>query len=195
MVNLIWLFLILIGIMVAALNGNIDAVSSAAFSAAAYAINICVKITGMMALWLGFFKLAEKSGLIGIIGRLASPLIGKLFPGLSRQDPAFQAIVMNVSANFLGLGNAATPFGLKAMQHLQEANPKKDTASSHMITFLVMNTSALTLMPALVISLRAQAGSVMPGEIVGAAFLSTLCGWTFALCFDRVLRYIHFRRR
>ena len=193
MVNLIWLFLIMTGIIVAAFNGNLNEVSSAVFAAAANAVNICIKITGVMALWLGLFKLAEKSGLIGVLGSLAAPLIGKLFPELSRKDPAFEAIVMNLSANFLGLGNAATPFGLKAMQHLQALNPDKDTASPAMITFLVMNTSALTLIPALVVSLRAQAGSVIPGEIIGATFLATTSGWLFAICFDRILRLIYFR--
>ena len=193
MVNLVWLFLILVGVIVAAINGNINAVSSAAFAAASSAVSLCIKITGIMALWLGLFKLAEKSGLVNILGNLASPLIGRLFPSLSRRDPAFQAIVMNVSANFLGLGNAATPFGLKAMQLLQEKNPEKDTASPAMITFLVMNTSALTLIPALVISLRSQAGSVMPGEIIGATFLATLCGWTFAIVLDRILRYFYYK--
>lgn len=194
MVNVIWLGLLVIGIIAGALNGNIDAVSNAVFESAGQGIKITLEIAGVMAVWMGLLKLAEKSGLVNILSRLARPLISRLFPGLPKNHPAMGSIVMNIVANLLGLGNAATPFGLKAMEELQRLNPQKEVASSHMITFLALNTSSITLIPAMVISLRAQAGSANPGEIISATILASTCGALFAILFDRLLRSYYQRK-
>ncbi|MGI5892224.1 MAG: nucleoside recognition domain-containing protein [Bacillota bacterium] len=194
MVNIIWIILIASGIIIGSINGNIDAVTEATFLASANAVKIAIEITGVLALWMGLLKIAEKSGLVEKIASLAGPLVKKLFPDLPKDHPANFAIVMNLAANFLGLGNAATPFGLKAMQHLQDLNHEKDAASPSMITFLALNTSSVTLIPMMVISLRAQAGSVAAGEIIGPTIIATCCGAVFAISFDRILRKWYFRK-
>jgi spore maturation protein A len=128
------------------------------------------------------------------LGKMIAPVVRRLFPDVPREHPAFSSIVMNISANLLGLGNAATPFGLKAMEHLQALNSDKLSASPAMITLLVMNTSCITFIPSMVISLRVAAGSTNPTIIIGATFLSSLIGLSFALVADRLLRRHYFRR-
>ncbi len=188
-VNLIWLLLLLVGIGVGVANGQVDAVSNAIFTAAAQGVKITIEITGVLALWMGLLKLAERSGLVNLLASLAAPIVGRLFPQIPRDHPAFGAIIMNLSANLLGLGNAATPFGLKAMEHLQSLNPHPEQASPAMATFLALNTSSFTLVPAMVISLRAQAGSAAPAEIIGATIVATGCGVLCALTLDRIFRW------
>ncbi len=195
MLNFIWLILLAGGIIYAMLNGTIDAITSAAFKASGDAITIAIDICGMLCLWLGILKLAEKAGLINGVAKLISPIIRLLFPDLAKDSPAFGAIIMNIAANLLGLGNAATPFGLKAMEHLQAVNPNPQVASPAMITFLVLNTSGITLIPTLVISLRAQAGSLNPSEIIVPAIIATTIGTIFAIIFDRLLRHLYFRSK
>jgi spore maturation protein A len=187
-VNLIWLILLLSGILTAGLNGNIEIVTESAFQAAQTGVKISFEIIGVMTLWLGLLKLAEKSGLVQLISRMVRPLAVLLFPSIPKESPALGSIIMNLSANILGLGNAATPFGLKAMAQLQELNHDKNVASDAMITFLALNTSCITLIPAMVISLRVQEGSANPVEIVGTTILATACGMTCAICADIVLR-------
>lgn len=194
MVNLIWLLLLLGGIAAGAAGGNIDAVSNAVFASAAQGIRITLEIAGVMAIWMGLLKLAERSGMVNILAAIARPLISRLFPDLPKNHPALGSIVMNMTANFLGLGNAATPFGLKAMEQMQKVNPMPDQASAPMITFLALNTSSFTLIPALVISLRAQAGSQAPGEIISATLLASACGASFAVFFDYLFRR-YYRRK
>lgn len=189
MLNIIWLFLLGGGILFAAINGNIEAVTEAAFAATADVVSLALNMCGVLCLWLGMLKLAEDAGLVRIIARVISPLVRRLFPEVPRDHPAIFAIVMNIAANMLGLGNAATPFGLKAMEQLQKLNPDKDTASNSMITFLALNTSCITLVPTLVISLRAQAGSALPTDIIAPTVTATAVGTCFAICFDRYLRY------
>ena len=193
-VNLIWLLLLVSGVAYAAMYGNIDAVTAAIFSAAGQGISITLEIAGVLALWMGLLKLADRSGLVRILAKLSAPLVARLFPDVPRNHPAFGAIVMNLAANFLGLGNAATPFGIKAMTEMQKLNPNKDIASAPMITFLVMNTSSFTLVPAMVISLRVQAGSAAPAEIIGATALASGCAMLFALLVDFLVRQYNRRR-
>ncbi|MCL1817041.1 MAG: spore maturation protein [Clostridiales bacterium] len=189
MLNIIWLVLLGGGVLYAALNGNIDAVSQAAFAAAGDAVRLGIEMCGVLCLWLGLLKLAEDAGLIRLFARMITPVARLLFPAIPKDDPAISVIVMNIAANMLGLGNAATPFGLKAMEHLQRLNPQKDTASAPMITMLVLNTSGITLIPTLVISLRSQAGSMNPTEIVGATIIASTCGACFAVILDAILRH------
>ncbi|MBQ9992401.1 MAG: spore maturation protein [Firmicutes bacterium] len=188
MVNIIWLLLLLSGVIAAMLNGNIESITNAVFSSSSDAVSITINIIGSLCLWMGLLKLAEESGLIELLARLAAPIAGWLFPSVPKNHKAISSIMMNLGANILGLGNAATPFGLKAMEELQELNKQKDTASDAMITFMALNTSCITLLPATVISLRVQAGSQNAAEIVIASVLSTSVGMLAAVFLDRFLR-------
>lgn len=188
MMNWLWFALLGVGLVLGAATGQMEQVTEAAFSAAGEAINMSINLAGMMCLWLGMLNIAEKSGLTDKLARCIAPLIGLLFPSLPRRGAAREMIVMNVSANLLGLGNAATPFGLKAMTELQKLNPQPARASAAMITLLAMNTASLTLLPTLVISLRAAAGSSAPGIIILPTFLASLTGLLFALALDAALR-------
>ncbi len=188
MLNIIWLLLLVSGIIVAALNGNIEVVSQAALGAARDAVEVCFNLIGIMALWLGIMKIAEKGGLIQLLAYLLNPLLKRLFPSIPAGHPAMGAIVLNLSANMLGLGNAATPFGMKAMQEMQRLNGGRDQASAAMCTFLALNTSCITLVPATIIGIRVSCGSVDPTEIVGACIFATCCASAVAISLDWLLR-------
>ncbi|MGE4271661.1 MAG: nucleoside recognition domain-containing protein [Desulfitobacterium sp.] len=188
MVNAIWLFMLVIGIIVAALNGRIDVVTESAMAAAELGVETAFGLIGVMSLWLGLMKLAEDAGFIKALARFFGPAIRRLFPTLREDSPALGAIIMNLSANVLGLGNAATPFGLKAMQELQKENPHPDTASPAMITFLALNTSCITLVPATIIAIRMKAQSVNPTEIIGPTIIATGCAMTLAIIADYLIR-------
>lgn len=188
MVNAIWLFMLATGIIVAAINGRIDAVTVSAMQAAELGVETALALIGVMSLWLGIMKLAEEAGFIRALARLFSPVIRKLFPTLKPDSPALGAIIMNLSANILGLGNAATPFGLKAMQELQKENPNPEVASPAMITFLALNTSSITLIPATIIGVRLKAQSVNPTEIIGTTIFATGSAMTLAILVDYLIR-------
>lgn len=188
MLNLVWAGLLVVGVAVAVARGNADMITETAMTAADSAIQILIGLLGVMVLWLGLSRVAEDAGLVKSLARLVQPVLQRLFPTIPRDHPAMGAITMNISANMLGLGSAATPFGLKAMQHLQELNPEKETASDPMITFLVLNTSGVTLVPAVIIGLRAQHGSANPAEIMLPVLLATLCSTAVGLGLDRLIR-------
>jgi len=188
MLNWLWFFLLGAGILYGAVAGNLDAVTEAAFSAAAEAVTMCIGLCGMICLWLGILKIAAESGLTDKLARLLSPLIARLFPGVPRNSAAFELIVMNISANLLGLGNAATPFGLKAMTELQKYNPVPERATAPMVTLLALNTAGITFLPTTVISLRMAAGSSQPASIILPTFLASLTGMLFAVALDAALR-------
>ena len=188
MLNWVWFGLLATGMFFAAAGGNMEQTTAAAFSAASDAVLLILEICGLLCLWMGMLRIAERSGLVDVLARLISPLARRLFPSVPPQHPAFSAIVMNIAANLLGLGNAATPFGLKAMEYLQTLNPQPDTASAPMITLLAMNTSCITLLPTMVISLRLSAGSAEPTAIIGATMLASSIGFVFALLLDRAIR-------
>ena len=139
------------------------------------AVTISLELIGLMALWLGIMKLAEDSGLVTFLARLVRPIVHFLFPGIPREHPAVGAMLMNISANMLGLDNAATPLGLKAMKELQTLSEDKDTATDDMIMFLAINTSSVTLIPFTIMALRASTGSANPQIILGPALLATTC--------------------
>ncbi len=161
------------------------------FSAAALAFEVSLGLTGILAMWLGLMKIGERAGVIGFFGRLVSPLFCRLFPGVPKGHPAMGSIFMNVSANMLGLDNAATPLGLKAMQELQSLNKEKDTATDAMIMFLILNASGLCFIPISIMMYRAQAGAANPTDvflpILLATFVSTLVG-IVALCLKQRIR-------
>ncbi|MGI6434897.1 MAG: nucleoside recognition domain-containing protein [Syntrophomonadaceae bacterium] len=195
MLNLIWLVLLASGILVAAWHGNIEVVTTAALTAARDAVEVCFNLVGIMALWLGIMKIAESGGLINGLARLLRPLMIRLFPSVPPHHPAMGAIILNLSANVLGLGNAATPFGMKAMQGLEELNPHPGVASEAMCTFLALNTSCITLLPATIIGVRASFHSVNPTEIVGPCILATAASMTIGVSLDYWFRRRNRRRR
>lgn len=184
MLNFIWLLLLASGIIVAALNGNIEVVTEAALGAAKGAVEVCFDLIGIMALWLGIMKIAEKGGMVKSLARLMRPVMVKLFPSVPPDHPAMGTIILNLSANMLGLGNAATPFGMKAMQELQELNSQSDEASEAMCTFLALNTSCITLIPATIIGVRLSFESSNPTEIVGPCIFATAIAMTIAVSLD-----------
>ena len=189
-INYIWLFFLLAGIGYAGINGRIETVTYGAISGAETAVTLAFKLIGVMCLWLGLMKIAERAGLINLFSWLLGPVIRLLFPGVPKGHPALGAIVMTVSANMLGLGNAVTPFGIKAMQHLQELNPRKEIATPAMCTLLALCTTGFTLVPATIIALRSAAGSVNPAEIVGVTVLTSMVATLAALTADFLCRFI-----
>lgn len=192
MVNIIWVGMLLIGIIVAAINGNIEAVTAAALNGAQTAVDFALGLIAIMAFWLGVMKVAEAAGLVRLLARLVKPLTTFLFPGVPRDHPAMGAIIMNLSANVLGLGNAATPMGLIAMKELQKLNKATpNTASEAMCTFLALNTSCITIIPATIIGIRIKAGSANPTEIVGTTIFATATAMTVAVLIDRILRRLY----
>lgn len=194
MINLIWLVMILAGIILAGITGQPEIVTQAAFEAAQTAVKYAFELIGIMSLWLGLMKVAEEAGIIKAFAQLLRPFTKYLFPSVPQEHPAMGFILMNFSANLLGLGNAATPFGLKAMQELQNLNLNKNTASEAMCTLLAMNTSCITLLPATVIGIRIAAGSTNPTEIVSTTLFATTVGMTVALLTDYLMRQ-YYRRK
>ncbi|MFY8215377.1 MAG: nucleoside recognition domain-containing protein [Chthoniobacterales bacterium] len=176
MLNYIWLGLVLAAVALGAIQGNLADVTTGAFDAAKSAVmNIALPLAGLMAFWLGLMRLAEKSGIVAVIARALRPLMSWLFPDVPKDHPAIGAIVMNMAANMLGLANAATPLGLRAMQLLEKLNPHPGTATNAMCTFLAINTSSVQLIPATAVALLAAAGSTRPFDIVGTALVATIC--------------------
>jgi spore maturation protein A len=175
MLNYIWMGMLIIGFAIGILTGRVDAVTKAAMDSAQNAVELSIGLLGIMCLWTGLMNIAHKSGMIRYISRLVKPVMSFLFPQIPKGHPAMGAIVMNLVANFLGLGNAATPLGLKAMGELQKLNPAKDTSTDSMIMFLVLNTSAIQLIPATIIAVRSAAGSENPAEIVGTIWIASIC--------------------
>jgi len=188
MINIIWAGLILIGFLVGAINGNIDQVTTAAIENAKTAVELAFGLIGVMAMWLGIMKIAEDSGLIKIISKALKPVMVLLFPDVPPDHPAMGAMIMNISANILGLGNAATPFGLKAMEELQKLNRKKDTATDAMVTFLAINTSSVTLIPASAIAILSAAGAKNPTEIIGPTIIATTMSTAAAIMAAKTLQ-------
>ncbi len=175
MLNYVWFGIILISVVVGAFTGKIEAVTEAAISSAETAVEIALGFIGIMALWLGMMKIAEESGLVELIAKVVRPITVRLFPDVPPDHPAIGSIVLNMAANILGLGNAATPLGLKAMQELQEINPKKDTATNAMCTFLAINTSSVQLiLPATVVGLMGVYSSQIFLPTILATSLSTI---------------------
>ena len=198
--NYIWIAFFLIAFVVAVgrtlFAGDLGVwsdIMSASFTSAAGAFEISLGLTGGLSLWLGLMKIGERAGVIAVFGRLVSPLFCRLFPGVPKGHPAMGSIFMNVSANMLGLDNAATPLGLKAMQELQDLNRQKDTATDAMIMFLVLNASGLCFIPISIMMYRAQAGAANPTDvflpILLATFISTLVG-IVALCIKQRIRLL-----
>ncbi len=206
MINTIWIVLMGGGILVAAFQClgldyssatglvmspsfvPLTDLTKALFVSAKAAVNLAIGLIGIMALWLGLMKIAEESGLVKIFARAVRPIMIRLFPDVPADHPAMGAMVMNIAANMLGLGNAATPLGLKAMQELQSLNKVKDTATNAMATFMALNTSSVTFIPATVIGIRAAANAANPAEIIGPVILATGVSTTVAIIMIKLLQ-------
>lgn len=187
MLNYVWAGMLLVGFAVGVVNGRLEEVTQAAFASAGNAVELCIGLMGIMCLWSGLMKVMEKSGIIRVLARIGSPVMSLLFPRLAGNKKAQGAIVMNLAANFMGLGNAATPLGIKAMEELQKANGGGDTASDSMCMFLVLNTSAIQLIPATVIAIRMDAGSSAPSEIMACVWFASLCATMAGIAAVRLL--------
>ena len=195
--NYIWVAFFLVAFVIAAVKllfwGDYDvfpAMMDSTFSSSKTAFEISLGLTGVLSLWMGVMKIGEKGGVVNVLARLLSPIFTKLFPDIPKGHPVTGSIFMNIAANMLGLDNAATPLGLKAMEQMQELNTKKDTASNPMIMFLVLNTSGLTLIPVSIMVYRAQMGAAQPTDIfipiLLATFFSTIVGIIITSLFQRI---------
>jgi spore maturation protein SpmA len=185
--NYIWLALVLLAVAIGGATGHMKEVTDGAFDGAKTAVTIALGLIGIMALWLGVMRLAERAGLVQKIARGLRPLLRRLFPNVPAEHPAMGAMVMNMSANMLGLGNAATPLGLRAMRDLEKLNPHPGSATNAMCTFLAINTASVQLIPTTAIAILVAAGSHRPTAIVGTALLATLCAASVAIISVKLL--------
>ena len=195
--NYIWIAFFLVAFAVALVRlifmGDTEvfpAIMNSTFASAKTAFEISLGLTGVLSLWLGIMRIGEKGGVVNVVARWLAPVFSKIFPDIPKGHPVTGTIFMNFAANMLGLDNAATPMGLKAMEQLQELNPKKDTATNPMIMFLVLNTSGLTLVPISVMVYRAQMGAAQPTDvfvpILLATFFSTVVGLIITCLYQRI---------
>lgn len=190
MVNIIWGVFILVGIIYGLFSGNVKTVNDILISSGKTSIEIIMEMIPVLVVWMGLMEIAEKSGLLTLISQKLSKVLRILFPTIPKDNKALGYIASNVAVNMAGLGSAATPFGLKAMEELQKINPKKDTASDAMITFLVLNTGGVTIIPTTIIALRTLHKSANPNEIIITCILAT-----FISCFCGLLLDYFIRRR
>lgn len=188
MVSIIWVFLIVSGIVYSFFTGNIETINSSILTNAKSGLDLIMQILPMLVLWSGLMQIAEDSGLLNKFSNLLYPLLSKLFPSLPKDNPALGYVASNIAANAIGLGSAATPFGLKAMQCMQELNEKKDTATDAMITFLILNTSGVTIIPTTILAMRSSYESLMPTEIIMTSLIATICSSFFGLLLDYFIR-------
>jgi len=173
MINYIWFFLIFCGILVGLLSGNGETISKAIINASGNTVTFIIELTGIMCFWCGVMKVAENSGLTEKISKLLKPVLKLIFKEAAKDEKALGAIVMNLTANMMGLSNAATPFGIKAMEEMDRLNRDKETASNDMALFLVLNATCIQLIPSTIISIRAACNSANPGIIILPTLVST----------------------
>ena len=189
MINYIWGVFILLGVIISIIKGD-NNLTNNLITSGTKGIDIIINLVPLMCLWLGTMKIADSSGLLNIISNKLSKIIRVVFPEIPKGDPAIAYISSNIVMNMLGLGNAATPFGIKAMTRLKELNNNSDIASRSMITFLVINTSSVTIIPTTVISLRIASGSNSPTEIMTACIITTFLSSFIGLLIDRLFYFI-----
>ncbi|MDF2540971.1 MAG: putative rane protein [Herbinix sp.] len=194
MLNYLWGFMIVIGITLGVLRGNIGEVSNATINSSKEAVMLCITMLGIMSMWTGIMQVARKAGLIAALTKALRPFIHFLFPDIPREHVVNEHIASNMIANFLGLGWAATPMGLMAMQELKKLNNDKDRASTDMCTFLIINISSLQLIPVNVIAYRSQYGSANPAEILGAAIVATTVSTLVGIIFSVTARKLSRRK-
>ena len=188
MVSYIWFFLIIIGVVYSFLTGNIGNINESILTNGNEALELMLSIFPVIVLWSGIMKIAEDAGMLKQFAAFLEPILSRLFPSVPKDNPSLGYIASNIAANMMGLGSAATPFGLKAMVELQKINEKKDTASVPMITFLVLNTAGVTVVPTTVLALRIAHGSLNPSEIIIPGTISTFCSCIGAVLIDYFIR-------
>jgi spore maturation protein A len=191
MVNYVWVFMTVIGVVFALFNGTMEAVNKAVFDGAKEAVTLCIGLISVLVFWLGMMRIAEESGLLERLSRLFRPLVKILFPEVPPNHPAMGYILSNMISNMFGLGNAATPLGIKAMEELKKLNGGKNSASRSMVTFLAINTASITIIPTTVIAIRINYHSVSPTEIVVPTIIATIISAIGAILIDR---YFYYRR-
>ena len=191
MVNIIWGIFIIIGVLYSLFTGNIELINNEIIESGNSAIGLILDIMPLLIIWMGLMQIAEKSGLIDKIAHLMTPILSKIFPSVPKDHEALGYIASNIAINMAGLGSAATPFGLKAMEKLEELNPDKKKATSAMITFLVLNTSGVTIIPTTIISLRLASGSANPTAVIPTCILATACSSIAGLTIDYFIRRSH----
>ena len=188
MLNYIWFGLMAIALVVAAFSGTADAVTKGAIDSAKTAVEISIGLVGIMTLWLGIMRIAEAAGLVTLLGRALRPISRILFPEVPPEHPAIGAIVMSIAANMLGLNNAATPFGIKAMEELQTLNAEKETATNPMVIFMAMNTAGVQLVPATMLGVLVAAGSTNPTAIISTTLVATATGTVISIIVAKILQ-------
>ncbi len=188
MINIIWGIFIIVGIFYSIINGRAMEINNEIISSGTAAFDLIFDMMPLLVIWMGLMKIAEKSGLIKKIAQIMTPLLSFLFPKIPKGHESIGYIASNVAVNMAGLGSAATPFGLKAMQKLQELNPDKKRATTSMITFLVLNTGGVTIVPTTIISLRLMYGSANPTIIIPTCILATICAGIGGLTLDYIIR-------
>jgi spore maturation protein A len=191
MVNYIWVAMTVIGIVFALFNGTMEDVNKAVFSGAKEAVTLCIGLISVLVFWLGMMRIAEESGLLEKLSKLFRPLVKRLFPEVPTNHPAMGYMLSNMISNMFGLGNAATPMGIKAMEELKKLNGGKNSASRSMVTFLAINTASITIIPTTVIAIRMTYNSASPTEIVVPTIIATILSAFGAVLIDR---YFHYRR-
>ena len=196
MLNYIWFGLMAVALVVAIFTGNAAAVTKASVDSARTAVEISLGLVGIMTLWLGIMRVAEQAGLVAMLSRGLRPFSRLLFPEIPPDHPAIGAMIMNIAANMLGLSNAATPLGIKAMEELQTLNPEKDTASNAMVTFMALNTAGIQFIPATIIGVLAAAGAKQPTAVISTTLVATLSGAVTAVIAAKILqRFFPYRDR
>ena len=194
MINYIWAFFIVIGIIYGVITGNIESINNTLINSGTNAIEMIFKLIPLMCLWLGLMNIAKDSGLIDILAKKLNKILKILFPEIPENHEALTYISSNIILNMLGVGNAATPFGLKAMKEMQKINKNKDVATRSMITFLVINTSSVTIIPTTIISFRILNNSINPTAIVPLCIITTVLSCIFGIILDRLF-YLLTRRK
>jgi spore maturation protein A len=173
MMNYIWLTMVILAVVLGGINGKIENVTQSAIDSAGNSVTIAIGLIGIMALWLGIVKIAEDSGLMSLAAKAIAPIMRKLFPDVPSGHPAMASMTMNIAANMLGLSNAATPLGLRAMEDLESLNPHPGVATNAMCTFLTINTAGVQLIPATMVGVMASVGSKDPTAIIGTTVVAT----------------------
>lgn len=173
MINYIWFFILAAGIIFGIITGKGDVISQAVISSSGSTVKLMIELSGILCIWCGVIKIAEKSGLTDSIAGILRPVLKRLFKEASKDEKSLGNIVMNLTSNMMGLSNAATPFGIKAMEDMQQLNKNKESASNDMVLFLVLNAACIQFLPTTIISVRAACGSRNPGEIIVPAILTT----------------------
>lgn len=187
MLNKLWPIFLIISIVYAIFTGNIEKLNNSIFESADNAVNLTITLFGTLCFWNGIMQIAMKSSLVETISKLLNPLIKLLFPEIKKGEKVHKEISMNMTANMLGLGNAATPLGLKAMQSMQEENPQKDRLSNSMLMFIVINTASIQIIPTTVIAIRNSLGSADPSKIIFPVWIVTICAAVSAVLMGKIL--------